>query len=78
MERYYVKRKQDGEFKKISILDEPIAFIKTWITMKKVSMKLSHKWFGIVMYPNGKMVFRNQKVIDFVDGCIKKNSKEDK
>lgn len=62
---------------KLTLVHHPIAFFKFWYQMKIVSLQICGDWFGVIVYPTGKVWIRNEAIIDILDRCPKHNIEED-
>lgn len=59
------------EYKKFIVMN-PITFFETLHEFKKMSREIIGTGKGVTVYPNGKIVFRDQKVRDhFDEKCVR-------
>ena len=56
---------------KITLFTHPIEFVKFWWQLKMIGWKVCGDWFGVLIYPTGKVIFRNEALIDILDSCPK-------
>lgn len=57
--------------RKMTLWNDPIGHIRFWWMMKKASLHICGKWFGIVVYPNGRVYFRDDECWEVIKKCMK-------
>lgn len=54
---------------KLTLWNNPLEFIKYYFQMKTASIAACGSYFGIIIFPNGKTIFRNEKIIELINNC---------
>lgn len=60
---------------KITLIKHPVEWVKFLIAMKRLSLDICGKWFGIVFLPTGRVIFNDDKVVEYMHEHMQRNSR---